>query len=556
MPNFLRTFLAPALLGALAVAGYAPFGWFPVPILTLAVLFRLVSDAAPRSALLAGWSYGLGLFLAGVSWIYVSISVYGGMPAPIAALATLLFCAFIALFPAAALWLGARVASAPVPRLALAFPAAWALLEWVRGWIFTGFPWLALGYSQAPNGAGPASPLAGFAPVLGVYGVSLVAVLSAGMLALLLPFPDGRGDRGEGARAASRWRVFPLPQPLPQRERGVAVAGLTGLLALIWISGWGLGQVAWTRPVEGPVSVALLQGNIPQDLKFRPERLQATLVHYARQVLASDARLIVLPETALPLFRSAVPKDYLEMLADHARGQGGDVVLGVPEDVGPERYFNSVISLGSTSEGLYRKHHLVPFGEFVPLGFRWALDLMSIPLGDFARGTVDQPPMAAGGQRLAVNVCYEDAFGEERNHAARDATLLVNLSNDAWFGASLAPWQHLQIGAMRSLEAARWQLRANNTGITAILDDKGRVRDRLEPFTSGTLAGTAQGRSGDTPYLVWGNLPALIIMAALLLAAGHSSRSPGRPKNDLAPSGSGLARKAKPGAKPTRKSKP
>jgi apolipoprotein N-acyltransferase len=294
-------------------------------------------------------------------------------------------------------------------------------------------------------------------------------------------------------------------------------------LTLLWLSAWALGHRDWTRPSAAPVSVSLIQGNIPQDMKFRPEKLDATLRHYARAVLASESRLIVLPETALPLFRSSVPRDYLELLGDHARARNGDVVLGIPEDGGPERYYNSIVTLGGAPGGTYRKVHLVPFGEFVPPGFRWAVDMMSIPLGDFSKGAPDQPPLAAGGEKLAVNVCYEDAFGEERVAAARNSTLLVNLSNDAWFGASLAPWQHLQIGAMRSLEAGRWQLRANNTGITAILDDKGRVRARLAPFTPGTLHGQAQGRTGSTPYLNLGNLPAILIALALLLPARRLS---------------------------------
>lgn len=498
MPFLLRAVFLPALLGALAVPGYAPFGWFPLPVLSLAALFWLVRAAPPRTALLTGWSYGLGLFLAGVSWVFVSLSTYGGMPAPVAGLATVLFCAFVALYPALALWLAAKLALPASLRLALALPAAWVLLEWVRGWLFTGFPWLALGYSQVPYSAAPGSPLAGYAPVLGVYGVSLAAALSAGLGAWLVA-------------CGSAFRPTGSSRPEGRPTMGFVVGGL--LLMTLWLAGWGLQQVAWTRAEGAPVSVALLQGNVPQDMKFRPEKLDATLRLYARQVLASDARLVVTPETALPLFRSAVPRDYLAMLADHMRGHGGDLVMGLPEDAGPARYYNSVVSLGATPEGLYRKHHLVPFGEFVPFGFRWAVDMMSIPLGDFSRGAADQPPLAAAGQRLALNVCYEDVFGEERIHAARDASLLVNVSNDAWFGASLAPWQHLQIGAMRSLEAGRWQLRANNTGITAILDQEGRVRARLEPFTAGTLSATAQGRGGDTPYLVWGNQGVLALLA-------------------------------------------
>ena len=481
--------LAATLLGVLAVPGFAPTGWYPLPILSLALLFYLLREATPGSAFVAGWGYGLGLFLAGVSWVYVSLSTYGGMAPVLAALATLLFCCFIALQPAVGLWLAARLSRPGWLRSALAMPAAWALLEWVRDWLFTGFPWLALGYSQAPHSPLPGSVLAGWAPLLGVYGVSLLAALTAGALA-------------------------------SRRPRALAVA------VLIWLAGWGWQQVPWTRPLDPPVSVALLQGNVAQELKFRPEKLQQTLLDYGRAVLASEARLIVLPETALPILRAAVPGDYLAMLAEHGRRNGGDVVLGVPEEEG-ERYFNSVISLGSAPEGRYRKAHLVPFGEFLPWGFAWVLRVLSIPMSDFSSGASAQPPLSAAGQKLAVNICYEDAFGAERITAARASTLLLNLSNDAWFGASLAPWQHLQIGAMRSLEAGRWQLRANNTGITAVIDQHGQVRTQLAPFTRGTLAARAQGMTGDTPYLLWGNWPTLALIALLLGLAwrfGHGVR--------------------------------
>ncbi len=487
MPRVVSHLLIPALLGALAVAGFAPIGWWPLPILSLAVLFWWVRGASPRTAFVAGWGYGLGLFLVGVSWVFVSLSTYGGLPAPIAVVATLLFCAFIALYPAIALGLAAQLAPGGWVRPALALPAAWVLMEWVRGWFLTGFPWLAMGYSQAPD-----SPLAGFAPVLGVYGVSLAVALVAGLFASRRPNPITLG-------------------------------------VLLLVGGYGLQQVAWTRPAGPPVSVALLQGNVPQEMKFRPEKIAATLQDYARQVFATEARLVVLPETAVPVFRTSVPEGYLGLLAEHVKQRDGDLLVGLPENTPSGEYYNAVASFGASGEGNYRKHHLVPFGEFVPWGFRWLVDMMSIPLGDFSVGSPDQGPIAAAGERLAVNVCYEDAFGEERIHAAREATLLVNVSNDAWFGNSLSPRQHLQIGAMRSLEAGRWQLRANNTGITAILDEKGRTRAELAPFNQGTLTGEAQGRTGLTPYLRWGNGPVLIIMAALLAAASLISRKRASP---------------------------
>ncbi len=473
----MRSGLFALLLGACSVLGFAPFGWFLLPILCLAALFGLSRHASPRQAFRVGWAYGLGLFLAGVSWVYVSLATYGGMPPALAALATLLFCAAFGLYPAMALWLGARLAPPGRMRVLLALPASWALLEWLRGWLFTGFPWLALGYSQVPH-----SPLLGYAPLFGVYGVGLLAVLSAGALAAL------------------------QPRPLV-------------LLVAIWLGGWALDGIHWTQPVGLPVKVALLQGNVAQEMKFRPDELERTLVDYRTAVLASDARLILLPETALPLLRSRLPPDYLALLGEHARRNGGDVVLGVPEDEGGERYYNSVITLGTSPEGRYRKVHLVPFGEFLPPGFSWVLQVLSIPLSDFSRGDTDQPPLAAAGQKLAVNICYEDVFGEERISAARTSTVLVNVSNDAWFGTSIAPEQHMQIGAMRSLEAGRWQLRANNTGLTAVIDAHGRARNLLTPFTQGKLEARVQGMSGDTPYLRWGNWPTLAAILLLLILA-------------------------------------
>lgn len=483
MPRFVSHLLIPALLGALAVPGFAPLGWWPATIVSLTFLFVWVRGSSPLGSFVVGWGYGLGLFLAGVSWVFVSLSTYGGLPAPIAVVATLLFCAFIALYPALALMLAARLVPRGWASPVLALPAAWVLMEWVRGWFLTGFPWLALGYSQVPD-----SPLAGFAPVLGVYGVSLAVALVAGLFASRRP-------------------------------------NLITLGVLLLVAGHGLQQVAWTRPAGPPVSVALLQGNVPQEMKFLPEKIAVTLRDYARQVLATQARLVILPETAVPVFRSGLPEGYLEGLANHVRQRNGDLLVGLPENTDSGAYYNAVASLGVSGEGRYRKHHLVPFGEFVPWGFRWLVDMMSIPLGDFSVGAPDQGPIAAAGEKLAVNVCYEDAFGEERIHAARASTLLVNVSNDAWFGNSLSPRQHLQIGAMRSLEAGRWQLRANNTGITAILDEKGRTRAELAPFTQGTLTGDAQGRAGLTPYLRWGNGPTLIIIALLLLTLPFKGRA-------------------------------
>jgi len=476
-PAFITTRLLPVVLGAVGVFGFAPFCLFPLPVLALAGLFLLLRAVPAREAFLRGWLFGLGWFLAGVSWVYVSMHDVGGLVLPVAGALTLLFAAFLALFPALAAWLAARWPGSGAIRLLLVLPAMWAVSEWLRGWLLTGFPWQALGYSQAPYG-----PLAAYAPLLGVYGVSWLAALSAAALAL--------------------WRPWPLV-----------------LAAAIWLGGLGLERVAWTQPAGAPVSVSLLQGNIPQDMKFRPEKLVDTLVTYRDMVLASDSRLIILPETALPLFLDDVPPDYLDLLRSQVRRNDGHLLLGVPEREPGGQYFNSVVAFDGGPVQRYRKSHLVPFGEFVPFGSRWFVDAMAIPLSDFTRGEPGQAPLAVAGQRLAVNICYEDVFGEELIHALPEATLMINVSNDAWFGDSFAPWQHHQIAQMRALETGRWWLKANNTGVTAVIDDKGRTVASLRPFTREALHSEAQGMTGATPYSRWGNAAFLVLAVASLLGA-------------------------------------
>lgn len=481
----------PFLLGALTVLGFAPFYLYPLPFLTLAVLFRLWLHAGSRrAAFIMGWMFGLGLFGAGVSWVYVSLHDFGMLPAPLAILATLLLCAFLALFPALAGWLQGWWKARPRVQLLLLMPAAMACADWVRSWIFTGFPWLSLGYTQAPDG-----PLAGYAPVLGVYGISLLLAASAALLVLIY----------------ERWRST-------RKEAGYAIAMLMVLLG----ASYGLRQVSWTQPIGVPVQVSLLQGNIAQDLKWQENRLLPTLQRYHDMVARSTGQLIVLPETAIPLFYDQVPIEYLSELAQFARDRGADLVIGVPErDFEKHAYYNSVMSLGSAPTQFYRKHHLVPFGEYIPLKpvFGWFVNMMQIPLADFSRGSLKQAPLAVADQQVAMNICYEDVFGEEIISQLPQATLLANVSNDAWFGDSIAPRQHLQISQMRAMETGRALLRATNTGMTAIVDEKGRVQAEAPVFQEAIVQGSVQGRSGKTPYVRWGNGGFLSLMSLAFLLA-------------------------------------
>ena len=485
------------IAGALAVAGFAPLNVWPLPILSLALLFGLLTRTSSlRAGFLIGLVWGLGFFIAGVSWVFVSLSVYGGMPAWLAALATFLFCAVLALFPATVGALQTRWPVSPTQRLLLLIPLAWGVTEWVRGWLFTGFPWLAAGYSQVP-----ASPLAGYAPLVGVYGVSFLLALIAALLA---------------------WSVTTHGR-LAQRAWAAVV------IVALGVGGQALRGVTWTTPDGAPTTVALLQGNVPQEMKWQPEKTRATLESYARMAAASPAQLIVLPETALPLFESDLPDAYRAGLTSLGQQNGGDVLTGLPTGSMNGDYYNSVISLGSAPSQRYHKVHLVPFGEYIPLkaAWGWVIQVLHIPLSDFARGDVRQTPLAIGGQRVAANICYEDAFGEEIIRQLPAASVLVNVSNMAWFGDSFAPWQHAQMSQMRALETGRMMLRATNTGLTAIIDVRGNVLASLPLFTTGTLSGEIQGYIGSTPYVRWGNAPVLVLWGVLgvgLLMAGIRRR--------------------------------
>ncbi len=484
---------AALVAGALTVAGYAPLAVFPLPFLTLAGLLLLWRNAAtPRAAFGMGFAFGAGVFGVGVSWVYVSLHDFGMMPAPLAAMGTLAFCAILALYPAAAGWCLARLQFGRLASALFAFPALWTLFEWLRGWIFTGVSWLALGYSQVD------SPLAGFAPVVGTYGVSFVTALCAGLLVVVVT--------------------------------GSGKARLAGGVALVLAFGLGqlLKKIDWTSPQGALLKVALLQGNIPQDLKFQADRYAATLAIYKRLVQASEGQLIVLPETAIPRFLDAVDPSYLKDIERIAAERRADILIGVPIRDSDGRYFNSVISVGTSPSQRYDKSHLVPFGEFVPPGFGWIVKTFAIPLTDFSLGPENPKPLALAGQLVAPNICWEDAFGEEIIRQLPQATLLANVSNVAWFGDSLAPAQHLQISRMRALETGRTMLRATNTGVTAIIDPRGRVVARLPQFTEGILTGEVQGYVGASPYVKSGNTPIVLVCVVLLGALVFTRRRVGR----------------------------
>ncbi len=513
-----QSLAAAFLLGLAGVPAFAPLELFPLVFVALGGLYLLLDRAEMyhwRHGALIGGVFGFGFFLGGVSWVYVSLSVFGGMAMPLAALATVLFCAYLALYPAlaGALFIlltgrgnfsGADVQTGwQTLRHTLLFAALWTLTEWLRGWLFTGFSWLAVGYSQTPP-----SPLSGFSPIVGVYGLSWLSAWLGALLAAVC----GRVVFQGTATGATRLQILRQSRPIM----------LT--LALTLLCGSLLRLIEWTQPIGQPIRVALLQGNIPQEMKWRPERLHDSLRIYHQLAREHPAQLTVLPETAIPSLLEQVPADYLDALHRLAQREHGMLIFGIPTHDG-SNYANSAIALGNGhgngSLQRYDKVHLVPFGEFVPPGFRWFMDLAEIPMSDFIAGGPQQSPLRLGALKIAPNICYEDAFGEEIARALPEAHLLVNLSNVAWFGDSLAPAQHLQIARLRALETGRVMLRATNTGMTAIVGANGDIAAALPPFTRGALTGEVRAHTGATPYVHGGNLP---VIALCLLIIGIVAR--------------------------------
>ncbi len=490
-----------ATLGALHAASFAPepLGWLQAACVA-GLAWCVARAPSPAWAALLGAVFGTAWLAAGVWWLFISMHRYGGLPAWLAALAVAALAAALSLYLAAAMaaWRRAR-RGRPLPDAAL-FAGLWLLAELARGVLFTGFPWVAAGYAHG-DGA-----LAALAPWIGVYGIGAV---SAAVAALAAGAAIARGRQGAAAAAAALL-LWWGPQALPRD---------------------------FTVPT-GTLSVALLQTNVAQDQKFAPEQLPATLEAVGRALVQADADLVVAPETAVPLLPEQLPAGYWDALRSSFAEGGRAALVGVPLGSFAEGYTNSVAGLSAASVaapgGFYRydKHHLVPFGEFIPFGFRWFVDLMNMPLGDFDRGPLDAPSFAVKGERVGPNVCYEDLFGEELAarfaDPARAPTVFANVSNIAWFGDTVAIDQHLQISRLRTLELQRPMLRATNTGATAVIDHRGVVTHALAPHTRGVLEATVQGREGLTPYARWASAFGLwpLAIAAFAIVAAFALRRP------------------------------
>ena len=483
--------------GAACSLAFAPAGLYPLAILCPALLFMLWEGRRPGDAALIGFAYAFGLFLAGTYWIYIAVHEVGKAPAWLAVFLLLglvaIMAAYFALLGALAAWLVPRGGAL---RWLAFLPGGWVLVEWLRGWLFSGFPWLAAGYAHID------SPLAGLAPVAGIHAVTLASALTAGAVVALV-----QGSTRERVSAAV-------------------------VVALCWSAASALGGRAWTDPSGPPIDVAIVQAAVPQDDKWADENRDRILAQYrdmTRPVLGR--RLIVWPEASIPvLAHEAGP--YLASMWAEAQRAGSDLVLGLLRyDFDTSHYYNGVLALSGEETGWYYKRRLVPFGEFFPVPDfvrRW-MRLMSLAYTDMTPGADDQPALSAAGVKVGVTVCYEDAYGADQLAVLREAELLINVTNNAWFGDSTAPHQQMQIARFRALEAGRYLVRATSNGISGIIGPDGEVVARAAQFVPEVLLGEARPFTGLTPYARTGNWPVLALAGLLVLLAAAGRRPPRAP---------------------------
>jgi len=458
-------------------------------MLAPAALFALIRGLPPRRAGAVGAAFGAGFFAVGTYWLYICLHVFGLVPVWLTLVLQTLLIVIMAGYPAALCYLANRFWLKGGPtRDWLVLPVLWVLLEWLRGWLLSGFPWLSLGYALID------SPLKGFAPLFGVYGVTWAAAMIAVAINVVLA----------------------PAEPLARRGLALSLALILFLLPALFM------RHAWTHPVGSRLAVAAVQGAVSQDEKWQAKNRELTKQRYLKLTeQAWGARLIVWPESAIPVVAPLL-KDYLRQLEEQGRAHDADFAIGLVDfNAQTAQFHNGILVLSASGGGWYYKRHLVPFGEYfpVPAAVRSWMRLMSLPNEDFTPGAARQPQLRAAGQELGLTICFEDAFGSEQLRALRDATLLINVTNNGWYGDSTAPHQHLEIARMRALEAGRYLVRAANDGITAAIGPKGEIVARLPQFQEAVLRAEVQPMTGLTPYARFGNYPLIIGLGALLAMA-------------------------------------
>ena len=482
-------YLLITITGALFTSGFSPFDYSFAPMVALSIAFMLSRTLDAKAAAKNGFAFGIGLFGAGVSWVYVSIHEFGAASSLLAGFLTLLFVLGITLLlvvPPFALygWLNQKKAKLPPWQQALIFASLWVLFEWVRSWLLTGFPWLLSGYALLDT------PFQAMAPVAGVYGLSLMMALTSCLLGVLI---------------------------IPRSRKAAMIAAVVSLLP--WGAAVMLGNIQWTK-TTGKVEFSAIQGNIPQDIKWDPDFIQTTISTFTGLTANEwEKDLVIWPENAIPVLYNRA-RGFVEQLDRQAKSQSSTLIMGMPVDdqsSGRTRYYNSLIALGQGS-GRYDKQKLVPFGEYVPLEsiLRGLIDFFDLPMSEFSRGSSNQNLLTAGDSVIAPYICYEVVYPDFAASLARESDLLLTVSNDTWFGDSFGPVQHFQMARMRALETGRYLIRATNDGITALIDDKGKVLEIIPRFEKGVLSGTALTMTGTTPFMRFGSWPVLLL--CLLLA--------------------------------------
>jgi len=490
-----KIFLPPLIIfnGVINVFSFAPYAWWPLQLMTLGILvYLLINLRSIRCGALLGWCYGFGCISHGVYWIYISLHKYGGFSSWLAILMVVAIACSMGLYTglctATAVWLHQRWEISSLGFSIGLFPALWVLTEWLRGCLFTGFPWLISGYAHTTT-----SPLAGFAPIFGVYGVGGISALIAGCLAMI-----------------------------PERRPLIIV------VSLILMIGISLRQIDWTKPCGKPISVRLLQSNIRQEEKFSNNQITDSLQLHMDMIRSAPADLIATPETAITIPQTQLPKTYMSALSKFSLKNNSHITLGIPYSYNANYSYNSVVGISPKTKNTYyryNKKHLVPFGEFFPLGFGWFIKMLDISFNDFRPGMILQTPFAVKNQLILPSICYENLFGEEivaqlaaaQAFSQSSVTLLLNMSNIAWFGNTIALSQQLQILQMRSIETGRPMLCATNTGPTVLINSHGKVEAQLGPYKRAILDTSVQGYEGTTPYILFGNRLVLLLALSTLI---------------------------------------
>jgi len=501
--RFFTYLLLSCLAGVLTTLAFAPFHQVWLVFVTQAIAFALWQQLTPGRAWFAAWVFGIGLQCSGAGWIYYSLHVHGGTHPLFAALIIFLLACYLSIYTGLAAYIVNRFCSQSLTlRMLIFYPAAWVFFEWTQGYVMTGFAWMQTGYTQIDL------PLSGYAPIFGNHGVGGFVAMSAGALVLLLNRLYTLSGRQsylltEVKTKNESYLLFSLKVILP--------------VALIWLLGGIIKPINWTTAEGDPIKVSLIQGNVPQAIKWKREMRQPTLNLYRKLTLEQDedVDLIIWPETAVPDYWYRV-QPFVRELKRQMEKRDTDLIFGIFVKNEQRQLLNSMLSVNGEA---YNKRHLVPLGEFIPLRFlidffnRW----VHIPMSDIASGTDDQPLLHGAGIPLGISLCYEDAFSRDVLATLPEAQLLVNASNDAWFEDSHESYQHHEIARMRALETGRYMVRSTNTGITAIIGPHGEVLKQAPHFEVAVLTGEVQPMVGSTPFVIWGDYLVLFICGGLLV---------------------------------------